>query len=53
MSAEIIQSIPGPGHEDGPTDFLTITFRSALQDPAVDPAEVPSEKHAGLERRES
>jgi hypothetical protein len=53
VSAEIILFIPRPGHDDVQTDFPTIAFRSAAQDPVVDPAEVPSDKHAGPERKES
>jgi hypothetical protein len=53
VSAEIIQFIPRPRRDDAQTDFPTIAFRSAAQDPAVDPAEVPSDKHAGPERRET
>jgi hypothetical protein len=53
VSAEIIQSIPRPGHEDAPTDFPTITFRSALQDPAIAHAGAAADQPAELERRET
>jgi hypothetical protein len=41
VSAEIIQFIPRPGRDDAPTDFPTIAFRSAAQDPAIAPAMLP------------
>jgi hypothetical protein len=53
VSAEIIQFILRPRRDDAQTDFPTIAFRSAVQDPAIDPADVASDKHAEPERRES
>jgi hypothetical protein len=53
MSAEIIQFIPRPGCDDTPTDFPTIAFRCAAQDPAVDPADAAADQPAEPERRES
>jgi hypothetical protein len=53
VSAEIIQFFPRPGRDDAQTDFPTIAFRSAVQDPAIDPAKIASDKHAGPERRET
>jgi hypothetical protein len=53
VSAEIIQFIPRPGHNDAPTDFPTIAFRSAAPDPAVDPANAAAGQPAEPERRKT
>ena len=53
VSAEIIQFIARPKRDDPQTDFPTIAFRSALQDPAVDPVATAPDKHAGLLKRET
>lgn len=53
VSAEIIQFVPPPRRDDAQTDFPTIAFRSAVQDPAVDPVETAPDKHAGPIRRET
>jgi hypothetical protein len=51
--AEIIQFIPRPSRDDAPTDFPTIAFRSAVQDPAVAPADAAADQPAEPERRET
>jgi hypothetical protein len=53
MSAEIIQFIARPKRDDAQTDFPTIAFRSAVQDPAFDPVDVAPDKHAGPAKRET
>jgi hypothetical protein len=53
VSAEIIQFIPRPGRNDAPTDFPTIAFRSAAQDPAVAHANAAAGLPAESERRET
>ena len=53
VSAEIIQFIPRPGHNDAPTDFPTIAFRSAAQDPAIAHADAAADRPAEPERRET
>jgi hypothetical protein len=53
VSAEIIQFIPRPKRDDAQTDFPAIAFRSAVQDPAVDPVDVAPGKHAGPTKRET
>ena len=53
MSAEIIQFIPRPGRDDAQTDFPTIAFRSAVQDPAVNPVAAAPDEHAGPVKRET
>jgi hypothetical protein len=53
VSAEIIQFIPRPGRDDAPTDFPTVAFRSAAQDPAVDSADTAAGQPAEPERRET
>ncbi|MGY2904919.1 hypothetical protein [Bradyrhizobium sp. URHC0002] len=52
MSAEIIQFIPRPGRDEAPTDFPTITFRLAAQDPAVAHTDAAADRPAEPERRE-
>ena len=44
MSVVIIQFIPRPKRDDMQTDFPTIAFRSARQNPASDPVDVSSGK---------
>jgi hypothetical protein len=53
VSAEIIQFIAPPKQDDAQTDFPTIAFRSAVQDPAFDPVDVAPDKHAGPAKRET
>ena len=53
VSAEIIQFIPRPGHNDAPTDFPTIAFRSAAQDPAIAHTDAAADQPAEPERRET
>ena len=53
VSAEIIQFIVRPKRDDTQTDFPTIAFRSAVQDPAVNPVDVAPDKHAGPVKRET
>jgi len=53
VSAEIIQFIPRPGRDDAPTDFPTIAFRSAVQDPVVAHAGAAADQPDELERRET
>ena len=53
MSAEIIQFIPRPGRDDAPTDFPTIAFRSAAQDPAIAHTDAAADQPAEPERRET
>ena len=52
MSAEIIQFIPRPGRDDAQTDFPTIAFRSAAQDPVVAHADAAADQANEPERRE-
>jgi hypothetical protein len=52
LSAEIIQFIPRPGRDDAPTDFPTIAFRSAVQDPAVAHIDAAANQPVEAERRE-
>ena len=52
MSAEIIQFIPRPGRDDAQTDFPTIAFRSAAQDPAIAHVGAAANKPFEAERRE-
>jgi len=47
VSAEIIQFIPRPKRDNTQTDFPTIAFRSAVQDPKIDPIDSAPDKHAG------
>jgi hypothetical protein len=51
--AEIIQFIPRPGRDDAQTDFPTIAFRSAAQEPAVAHADAAADQPAEPERRET
>jgi hypothetical protein len=53
VSAEIIQFIPRPKRDDTQTDFPAIAFRSAVQDPAIDPVDVAPDKHAEPIKRET
>jgi hypothetical protein len=53
VSAEIIQFIPRRGRDDAPTDFPTIAFRSAAQDPAIADAGAAADQPAEPERRET
>jgi hypothetical protein len=53
VSTDIIQFIPCPKRDDVQTDFPTIAFRSARQDPAADPADAAPDKHTGPARREA
>ena len=53
MSAEIIQFIRRPGREGAPTDFPTIAFRSAAQDPVVAHAGAAADQPDEPERRET
>ena len=53
MSAKIIQFIPRPGRDDAPTDFPTIAFRSAAQDPPTDPVDAAPDKHIRSASREA
>jgi hypothetical protein len=53
VSAEIIQFIPRPGRDDAQTDFPTIAFRSAVQDPPTDPVDAAPDKHTGSASREA
>ncbi|WP_190241803.1 hypothetical protein [Bradyrhizobium algeriense] len=53
MSAEIIQFITRPKQDDTQTDFPTIAFRSAVQDPAISPVDIAPDKHAGPIKRET
>ena len=46
MSAEIIQFIPRPRHDDEKTDFPTIAFRSAVPDLTMDHADAVPCEHA-------
>jgi hypothetical protein len=52
VSTEIIQSIARP-KRDAPTESPTIAFRSALQDPEVDPVATAPDKCAGPLKREN
>ena len=52
MSAKIIQFIPRPGRDDAPTDFPTIAFRSAVQDPPTN-VDAAADKHSGSASREA
>jgi hypothetical protein len=47
VSAEIIQFIPRPRHDDEQTDFPTIAFRSAAPDLTTDHADAVPCEHAG------
>ena len=53
MSAEIIQFIPRPRHDDEQTDFPAIAFRSAVQDLTMDHADAEPCAHAGLDDGET
>ena len=53
MSAEFIQFIPRPKRDDAQTDFPTIAFRSAVQDPKIDPVDSGADKHAGSSGRKT
>lgn len=53
VSAEIIQLIPRLGRDDAQTDFPTIAFRSAVQDPVVAHADAAAERPDEPERRET
>ena len=53
VSAEIIQFIPRPERNDAPTDFPTIAFRSAAQDPAIAHADAAADQPGEPERRET
>jgi hypothetical protein len=52
VSAEIIQFIPRPGRDDAQTDFPTIAFCSAAQDPAIAHVDAAANKPVDAERRE-
>jgi hypothetical protein len=51
VSAEIIQFIPRPERDDAPTDFPTIAFRPAVQDPVVAHADADADQPDEPERR--
>ena len=51
--SEIIQFIPRPARDGAPTDFPTIAFRSAVQDPVDCHADAPADQHAEPIKRES
>ena len=53
MSAEIIQFIARPKRDDTQTDFPTIAFRSAAQDPVVAHADAAVDQPDEPERRET
>jgi hypothetical protein len=53
MSAEIIQFIARPKRGDAQTDFPTMAFHSAVQDPKIDPVDAAPVKHAGPAKRET
>jgi hypothetical protein len=53
VSADIIQFIPRPKRDDARTDFPAIVFRSARQDPAVDPVNAASDERSGSTDRET
>jgi hypothetical protein len=53
VSAEIIQFIPRPVRDDAQTDFPTIAFRSAAQDPAIAHVDVAADQADEPERRET
>jgi hypothetical protein len=53
VSAEIIQFIARPKRDGTQTDFPTIAFRSAVQDPKIDPVDAAPVKHAAPAKRET
>jgi hypothetical protein len=53
VSTDIIQFIPRPKRDDAQTDFPTIAFRSALQDPAIDPVDSVPDRRSGSANREA
>jgi hypothetical protein len=53
VSFDIIQIIPSPQSDDAQTDFPTIAFRSARQDPIADPADAVTDQRSRPVNREA
>jgi len=53
VSAEIIQFIPRPRHDNEQTDFPTIVFRSAVHDLVMDHADAAPCEYVNPQRDET